>query len=101
MNDHLGDPGRPMGRGVRLQGAFSDSLSFYATAIRHNLLVALPRFWPFLVIPNLRPRRTVAIGGDNGGGIFTQDEGDLARRPDASHRAPTSDRHVAQSPCRC
>src|SRR5258707_2236095 len=55
------------------------------------LLVALPRFWPFLVIPNLRPRRTVAIGGDHCGGIFTQDESGLAPRPEAAQGARASD----------
>src|SRR6266853_6449263 len=59
-----------------------------------------PSLLAVLSHPCLRPRRTVPIGGDNGGGIFTQDESDLAQRADAAQRARTSDRHVAQSPCR-
>src|SRR5216683_2939266 len=65
------------------------------STLRHynsNMLVALTRSPPFLIIPVIRPRDLVAMDGGNRGDTLTADGSDLSWCPYAAHRIGACDR---------
>src|SRR5258708_40350097 len=85
----------------REEGAPSPNACFSTPAYYDpNILVALTRSWPFVIIPVIRPRDVVAKDGGDRGSTLTADRSDLARRPHAAHRTRASDCQLARRPRR-
>src|SRR5258708_27193622 len=85
----------------REEGATSPNACFSTPAYYDpNILVALTRSWPFVIIPVIRPRELVAMNGGDRGGTLTADRSDLPQLPPAAHRTGASDCQLAPRPRR-
>src|SRR5260370_25034734 len=83
----------------REEGATSPNACFSTPAYYDpNILVALTRSWPFVIIPVIRPRDVVAKDGGDRGGTLTADRSDLPRRPHAAPPPVPTACHLAPQP---